>query len=131
MLMLYVVATRGLNEMSFNVLFLFQRLSALGLMYLRSSWLLLGLNAVPHVPAERSCRCRPASTWGSPTLSLLGQRDKTSLSSKCPARTQRWLKQAELGEHKGTNNGHTMGMTTPESPRGCRASEQERHRMLL
>lgn len=55
-------------------------------LYLESPWLPPGLNAVPHVPAERSCRYTPASTWGSPSFSLLGHRQK-SLSSTCPTGT--------------------------------------------
>lgn len=34
-------------------------------------------------------------------------------------------------EHKGTNNGHTMGVTTPESPRGCRAQNAPLMRQKL
>lgn len=60
-------------------------------MYLKSSWLLHGLNAAPHVPAERRCRDRPASTWGSPNLSLLGHREEARLSATCRTGAQRWL----------------------------------------
>lgn len=72
--MLHLAETRGSNVVAV-------------FMYLESSWLLPGLNAVPRAPAERGCRDTPTSTWGSSSSSLLGHRRKTSLSSTCPTGT--------------------------------------------
>lgn len=92
-------------------------------LYLESSWLLPGLNAVPHVPAERSCRYTPTSTWGSPSFSLLGHRQKASLSSMCPTGTdvddlgkidwKSWTRTTQVHPHI---RGRRQQLRGPEAP---------------